>query len=127
RSNVTRAHPSHPTPGMPSLPSMKRALLSLAIALLLSTTAAHAADRGPSTPEERQRAVELVRLLETKPWTDEAAEARTWLMDFLGAIPDITVKQCFPLLGPPAARQQIPQELQLQHLFSSAAYLIENP
>jgi hypothetical protein len=101
-------------------------LLLILIPLLVSGPAFSAA-RGPSTAEERQKAVELVRVLETSPWTDEAKEARVWLTTFLNEAPDITVKQCLSLLGSPAERQGIPADLSMQHMFSSAAHILEHP
>ena len=104
-----------------------RPLISILVLPLLFAGPAFPAARGPSTPEERQKAVELVEVLETSPWSEEAREARAWLMTFLNEAPDITVKRCLSLLGSPAERQGIPSDLQMQHMFSSAAYILEHP
>jgi hypothetical protein len=104
-----------------------RRLLPILALLLLMASPALSASRGPSTPEERQKAVALVKVLETAPWSDEAKEARAWLMTFLNDVPDVTVKRCLSLLGSPVERQGIPADLQNQHVFSSAAYLLEHP
>lgn len=106
--------------------SAVKSLLSIFVLSLLLTGPAFSA-RGPSTPEERQKAVEQVKVLETAPWSDEAKEARAWLTAFLNEVPDITVKKCLSLLGSAAERQGIPADLQMQHMFSSAAYLLEHP
>lgn len=105
---------------------MKSLLLILVLPLLFAGPASSAA-RGPSTPEEREKAVALVKILETQPWTDEAKDARAWLTTFLNEAPDITVKQCLSLLGSAAERQGIPGDLQMQPMFSSAAYILEHP
>lgn len=105
-----------------------KSLLSILLVLpWLLTQPAFSASRGPSTPEERQKVVELVKVLETTPWSEEAKGARAWLTTFLNEAPDITVKKCLSLLGTAAERQGIPGDLQNQHMFSSAAYLMEHP
>ena len=101
------------------------AALALCVACLVSP--AIAASRGPSTQQERDKTVQLVKLLETTPWTDEAKQARTWLMTFLGGVPDITVKRCLSLLGTAAERTGIPPELQDQQMFSGAGYMLQHP
>jgi len=110
----------------------RRAVRTLALCLalsLLATAAVRAAapPRGPSTPEERQKALKLVKVTETEPWSDAARDARTWLFKFLEEVPDITVKQCLALLGPPQDRAGVPEDLQKQILFSGLGYMLEHP
>jgi hypothetical protein len=110
----------------------RRAVRTLALCLSLSllvTVAGRAAGpaRGPSTPEERRKALDLVKVTETEPWSDGARDARAWLMKFLEEGPDITVKQCYALLGSPQDRAGVPQDLQEQILFSGLGYLLQNP
>ena len=112
---------------------LKLSLLASVFALLLLSaapaTAQPAAKRGPSTPEERAKAVELVRILETAPASPEAAQARQWLDAWLGEIPDLTVKYCLSLFGTTkeAVTKELPRDLTMQHAYSGAAYLIQNP
>jgi hypothetical protein len=86
-----------------------------------------ASRRGPSTPEEMARAVELVQLLESEPWTDEATDARAWLKKFIVEIPDLTIKHCVNLFGSKQEREGIPESLLFQPTFSSLAFRLENP
>jgi hypothetical protein len=65
--------------------------------------------------------------METKPRSQEASEARTWLTTFLSEVPDVTVKRCLSLLGAPPERQDIPADLLDQHMFSSAGYVLAHP
>jgi hypothetical protein len=95
--------------------------------LVFASLAVPAFARGPATPAEREKTVALVEVLETKPASPEAAEARTWLMAFLSEVPDLTAKYCASLVGSPAERQGLRKELVEQHLFSGAAHLIRNP
>ncbi len=106
---------------------MHRALAAVLALSLLVPAAAHA--RGPSTPEERRRAVETTRKLEKEPLARSSMEARKWLFQWIVEIPDVNVTSC---AGPiDALRQaeddQYAQLLYLQSVFGMAAFQIENP
>ena len=47
--------------------------------------------RGPSTPEERKRAVEMATFLEKNPLAKEAKDQRAALLYFLTEAPDIKI------------------------------------
>lgn len=100
---------------------------TLALCIPCLATPLLAAARGPSTQEERDKTVQLVKVLETTPWTDEAKQARNWLQTFLSEVPDITVKRCLSLFGAPEERAGIPAELLDQQMFSGAGYLLQHP
>ena len=102
------------------------ALLGLGL-FVAAALAAPPAGRGPSTPEERNQVLTLVELLETKPWTKEAEDARAWLLAFLMEVPDITVELCIRPLGSDKELKGVPPELQIQQAFSQASFLIRNP
>ena len=102
--------------------AIRRSLLALACLLATCVPAASAATHGPSTKEERDKAVQLGTLLETQPWSEEAPPARQWLMGFLSEAPDLTVKRCLSLFGFPPERAGIPTEILDQQLFSGAAH-----
>jgi len=111
---------------------MKPAKLAVALITVLGLAAGFqfglAAERGPSTPEERAQAVNLARALEQNPLHEGAKDARQWLTVWLIEIPDITVKLCSGLLGPiVGSKENYSSELFAQMMFSSAAYIIENP
>ena len=50
--------------------------------------------RGPSTPEERARAVQIARALEGDPLQPGSKEMRTWFTLWLIEVPDIAVQVC---------------------------------
>ncbi len=111
---------------------MKRRRLCRCSALVLCSwfAAFHLAaesDRGPSTPEERSKALVLVELLESRPMAPEAKDARQWLTIWLIEIPDITTRFCPAPLGLASDLNEYPPELVLQPAFSQAAYSIRNP
>jgi len=86
------------------------------------------AERGPSMPKERAKALRLIRQLETDPLGSEAYEARRWLALWLLDVPDLQVRYCAEIVGGNrAARDRIRPDLLAQVLWSGAAFLIENP
>jgi len=85
-------------------------------------------DRGPSTPEERARAVKVAHDLESDPLAKDAKEQRAWVTRWIVEIPDITVDVCFDYFGelpdPPRGHST---EITGQMIVSSAAFMIEHP
>jgi len=68
--------------------------------LVLTQCLGAAAPRGPSTPEERTKALQIIHHLETDPLADTKDE-RQWLTLWLVEVPDIHVPLCtefFPSL-----------------------------
>ena len=101
-------------------------VLTLVAALL--TTPGWAQQRGPSTPEERTKAVRIARQLEADPLSKELRDGREWLLRWLIEIPDITVSVCGGLLGPVVgSKKNYSSEILTQMIFSEAAFIIENP
>jgi hypothetical protein len=109
----------------------KRKLIIILALLLLPGLVAQktpAQQRGPSTPEERARALQLVHQLETDPLGKDAKEARRWLITWLAAVPDIsvTISPCYlePIFG---KDKNYASDLFYQMTMSSAAFIIEHP
>lgn len=103
-------------------------ILALAALVALAPATATAA-RGPSTPEERRRAVETVRKLEKQPLARSSNEARRWLLQWIVDIPDISVTLCSGPLDALAEDEESPyaKMLYVQAGFGMAAFLVENP
>ena len=80
---------------------MNRRLFVIALVVIcaLSETATLAQKRGPSTAEERKRAVEITTLLENDPLNKNAEAWRRELLVWLIQIPDISVTLCTSMLG----------------------------
>jgi hypothetical protein len=110
-----------------------RAMLYILAIMLLFTAAigqksASGQNRGPSTAEERTKAVQIAHDLEADPLGPNAKEERSWLTVWLIQIPDITVKFCTELLGPrPSPESSYWSGISTQMLYSGAAFIIENP
>jgi len=101
----------------------------IAAALLAAAAPSLAAERGPSTPEERKRAVETTRKLERHPLARSSIEARRWLFQWIVDIPDIHVTSCQGPLDPLLKDEEdtFAQLLYVQSVFGMAAFQIENP
>jgi hypothetical protein len=84
--------------------------------------------RGPSTAEERARAVKVAHELEDDPLAKDAKDNREWVIQWIVDIPDITVNVCFDYFGkmanPPRGHSK---EIARQMIISSAAFMIEHP
>lgn len=86
------------------------------------------AKRGPSTAEERTKAVKIAHELEDDPLANDAKDHREWVIQWIVDIPDITVNVCFDYFGkmpnPPRGHSK---EIVRQMIISSAAFMIEHP
>jgi hypothetical protein len=101
---------------------------SLLLAALLLLPGAVWAERGPSTPRERTKALRLIRQLEAEPLGEDARQARRWLALWLLDVPDFQVRYCAEIVGGDrAVRQRIRPDLLAQIPWSGTAFLIENP
>jgi hypothetical protein len=100
----------------------------LAILFGLVTTSSVAQQRGPSTPEERDRAVKTAHALQTDPLSPDVQTDREWLIKWLIEVPDISVSLCTSVLGDLGDRKSdYPGALIAAEMASEAAFVIENP
>lgn len=87
--------------------------------------------RGPSTSEERAKAVQIAHALETDPLQPGNKDMRTWLTVWLIQVPDISIKVCGEELGPifheSNREKNFVSEIFGQSMFSSASFVIEHP
>ena len=126
------AFPSIPAGLRVSIPTeapVTRLARAAALALALVPALALAApQRGPSTPAERKRAVELTRKLEKDPLYAGADKDREWLFEWIVAIPDVNVQSCSgPLDVLVEEPKQHGRQLYAQSVFGMAAFVIQNP
>ena len=84
--------------------------------------------RGPSTPEERARAVKIAHALEADPLAKDAKDNREWVIQWIVDIPDITVTVCNEYFGTVSKSPKgHEREIINQMIISSAAFMIEHP
>lgn len=96
--------------------------------LILLAGVAARAERSPSTPEERAKAIKLVHQLEAEPAGKKARQARQWLALWVVAVPDYEFQFCPEIFGGTAQeRQRIRTEILAQTSYSGLAFLLENP
>ena|SRR2546428_487863 len=109
---------------MKSRTSLQAAVLAV---ICFSATQGFPQKRGPSTPEERKRAVEITTLLENDPFNkDEKALSRELLL-FLIEVPDISVKICADVLGDyKKIKGEYAPTITAQLTFAEAKFVIEH-
>ena len=96
--------------------------------LFLLPQTAKAQARGPSTADERARAVKVAHELENAPLADDATSQREWMMQWIMDVPDITVDVCLGFFGKlPSPPRGHSVEITRQMIISSAAFMIEHP
>src|ERR1019366_546634 len=84
--------------------------------------------RGPSTPEERARAIEYVRSLEENPLAKDGLEKRMWLTEWIVEVPDVTVNACCKeLQSLDKVNSTYSNQLRMQVIYSQAAFLLQHP
>lgn len=102
-------------------------LVPVCLVLLCALQVHQAQTRGPSTPEERAKVIELTRWLEQNPLAENALANRQWLRQWITDVPDIRFKVCSELIGPGLGdNYPYSQEINLQTLFSGAALTLEH-
>jgi hypothetical protein len=95
--------------------------------LLLAPIAGTAADRGPSTPEERKRGLEYIQDFEANPLGPQDVQEREWVLRWIIEIPDIHVQVCMILDKMPKGDKTDAATVFLAEAFSQTAFLIQNP
>lgn len=107
---------------------MRRFAAFLLFLVLCRPSVLLAAERGPSTPEERAQAVKLAHALEADPLAREARDSRAWLTVWIASVPDITVSLCGAFMRPVLeSKKNYAPEIFTQSMFSSVAFVIEHP
>lgn len=104
-----------------------RSYLIIFVVAVLSMLAG-AQQRGPSTPEERARAVQTAKALQSDPLAPNVQQDREWLLKWLIEVPDISVKMCTTFLGDLGdSKSGNPGAIIAAMLASEAAFVIEHP
>ena len=100
-----------------------------AVLLAAAWTAAVAQEqRGPSTPEERQRFVQVAHKVEANP-LDPALKADVrWALKWIIEVPDVSVSLCAaPLNGLLGSKYKYEAELFGDYTLALGAFVIEHP
>lgn len=104
-------------------------LAGLSLLMAIGAASAVGQSRGPSTADERNRALRIAKDLRADPLATNIQSDREWLMKWLIEIPDISVKLCGGLMGDlgDSKKSQNPGALLAAMLASQATFVIENP
>jgi len=95
---------------------------------MMSFSFAIAQKRGPSTPEERSRALGIAKSLQADPIAPNLTKEREWLIMWLIEVPDISIKLCTDMLGDLGKdKKGYSGALIATEMASQAAFVIEQP
>jgi hypothetical protein len=109
---------------------IKRKLIIIALIITcgFSASSTLAQKRGPSTAEERKRAVEIATLLENDPLNKNAKALSRELLIWLIEIPDIVVTICTGMLGDYSKiKGEYAGTITTQMSFGGTRFVIEHP
>ncbi len=107
---------------------MKNLFPGLLIVAAMSLSA-YASPHAVSTTKQRVKFVRVTRDLEIKPLAFSAVQQRQWAADFIVHVPDLHVELCDCVISTPlqTANQNYNNQLSMQFLYSSAAFMIQHP
>ena len=94
--------------------------------LLIAPIAATAADRGPSTPEERKQVIELIHAWQANPLGPQAKDQFATVLKFFVDVPDMTVHVCTILDKLPKGDKKDGNTIFGGAFMGQAAFVIEN-
>jgi hypothetical protein len=94
--------------------------------LLLAPFAARSA-RGPSTPEERKQALDIIQRWEADPLNPSLTQEREWVLNWIIQIPDVHVTVCVFFDKLPKGDKKDAANIVLAQMFSQAAFVLQNP
>jgi hypothetical protein len=98
-----------------------------ALMLICFVTAALAADRGPSTPEERKQALDYAQDYLANPLGSNAAKEREWVVKWAIEVPDVHVSVCLLLEKQPKGDKQDANDIFAGIVLAQTAFAIQNP
>jgi hypothetical protein len=96
-------------------------------ALLSQSMTLKAADRGPSTPEERKQALENIHAWMADPLGPNAKDQFGYVLKLVADVPDITVHICTILDKQPKGNKQDASVLFGAAMMAQTAFVIEHP
>ena len=106
----------------------RKLFVLLALTVLAASVPAESKMRGPSTPEERARALDYIQSLEQKPLAKDSVEKRIWLTEWIVQVPDITVTMCCKALDSlDTVNETYSNQLRMQAIYSEAGYILQHP
>jgi len=106
---------------------LSRWLVVAGVFLVCALQGHHAHARGPSTPEERAKVIELTRMLERDPLNENADATRQWLREWTIEVPEIRFHVCNELLSHGLGENYpYSRQINLQTILSGAVFTLEH-
>ena len=88
---------------------------------------AAAADRGPSTPEERKRALDSIHRFAADPLNPALKPEIQWIVEWVIEIPDLHIHLCSILDKLPKGDKKDSQTLFTAMVMAQTEFVIQNP
>jgi hypothetical protein len=98
----------------------------LGCSLLVAPLAAIAADRGPSTPEERKQALEYIQHFMADPLNPALKSEISWVTKWIIEVPNVHVSLC-TILDFPKGNKKDSQALFTTMFFSQVEFALQHP
>ena len=95
--------------------------------LLIAPVASIAADRGPSTPEERKQALDIIARFQADPLNPSLKQEQKWVVQWMVEIPDVHVNLCTILDKLPKGDKKDSMTLFTAMVFAQTAFVLQNP
>ncbi|HZM09817.1 MAG TPA: hypothetical protein VFC15_06345 [Candidatus Limnocylindrales bacterium] len=106
----------------------RKLFVLLAVTVLAASIPAESKTRGPSTPQERARALGYIQSLEQNPLAKDSLDKRMWLTEWIVQVPDFTVAPCCKDLDSlDKVNDTYSNQLRMQAIYSQAAYILRHP
>jgi len=106
----------------------RKLFVLLALTILASSLPAESKMRGPSTAEERARALDYIQSLERNPLAKDSLDKRLWLTEWIVQVPDIMVNACCKALESlDRVNDTYSNQLRIQAIYSQAAFIMQHP
>jgi hypothetical protein len=106
---------------------MHKVLVAVVVLVALTLGAgAQEQKRGPSTPEERARAVQIAQALEAQPTDQSLHDDYTWLLRWAVEVPDLSVSICTANM-PWKDKYKHSGDLAAVGLAATVAFVIQHP
>ena len=106
----------------------RKLFVLLAVTVIAASIRAESKVRGPSTPQERARALDYIQSLEQNPLAKDSLDKRMWLTEWIVQVPDITVNACCKDLDSlDQVNDTYSNQLRMQAIYSQAGYILRHP
>ena len=106
----------------------RKLFVLLTVTILAASIPAESKTRGPSTPQERARALDYIQSLEQNPLAKDSLDKRMWLTEWIVQVPDFTVKSCCKDLDSlEEVNDTYSNQLRMQAIYSQAGYILRHP